>query len=111
MSDRESEMLDKLILEGAIEVVGIDSKTGEFLYAMTNKMQEVSPELYKEHLNSVHKDIMSLWENRYLYIDFMDENPIVTLTPKSFDKEAIKMLSPEDFMALEEVKRVLNSKL
>jgi hypothetical protein len=39
-------MLEHLILQGAVEVSGIDKNTGEMIYSITNKLKEVSPEMY-----------------------------------------------------------------
>lgn len=100
--------IDDLILAGAIEVSGIDSETGEFLYTFTNKMKEVSPELYRLHLNQVHDEIMYFWERGFLELDDMSSNnPRVTLTEKAFNKIAISELPKEKMMALYELKRVL----
>jgi hypothetical protein len=39
----EQDIIDKLILDNALEVVGIDKSNGEFLYAFTPKIKEVMP--------------------------------------------------------------------
>jgi hypothetical protein len=41
-------MLEHLMLQGAVEFQGIDDITGEMMYMITDKMKEVSPEIYKE---------------------------------------------------------------
>ncbi len=43
---RTQMMLEHLLLQNAIEISGIDSETGEMLYSITDKLKEVSPELY-----------------------------------------------------------------
>jgi len=111
MTNEEADLLDKLILDGAVEVSGIDSNTGEFMYIITPKMQKVSPEIYKEYQDSVHNDIMKLWENGFLSIDFTEENPMVFLTDKAYSRDDISSLSQQDFLALEEIKRITNDKL
>jgi len=40
-------MLEHLILQGAVEVNGIDKNTGEMIYSITDKLKEVNPEMYK----------------------------------------------------------------
>jgi len=41
-------MIEHLILQNAVEMSGIDSKTGEMLYYITDKLKTVNPKLYKE---------------------------------------------------------------
>lgn len=110
MTNEESDILDKLILDGAVEVAAIDSKTGQFMYVITPKMKDVFPEMYREYQESVHNDIMRLWENGFLSIDFTEENPMVFLTDKAYDEDEISSLSEQDFLALEEIKRVTRNK-
>jgi hypothetical protein len=43
---RTQMMIEHLLLQNAIEISGIDSKTGEMLYSITDKLKEVSPDLY-----------------------------------------------------------------
>ena len=107
MDERERGMIDKLMLAGALEVAGVDSNTGEFLYVFTPKLKEVMPELYNQHLNHVNSEIMRLWEKGFVNVDLMSENPIVTLTEKSFDESALSLLSKEDRWGVEEIKRLL----
>lgn len=109
MDDMTNEILDKLILEGAIEVAGIDKETGDFLYQFTGKLKEVYPALYEEHINHVNSELMRLWEKGFLNINISDENPIVTLTEKAFIKEELDKLSKDDRWGIEEIKRLYKS--
>lgn len=110
MENNENKVIDDLILSGALEVGGVDSKTGELLYVFTPKLKEVNPALYKEHINHVNSELMTLWENGFINIDFMSDTPQVTLTDKAFDKDKISALSQEQQWGIEEVKRLLLSK-
>jgi hypothetical protein len=104
----EEPSIEDLLLAGAIEVYGVDQETGEFLYSFTNKMEEILPELYKEHLNDVHSEIMYFWEHGAVNLLGMDtQNPIVSLTDKAFDKDFISSLTPEKLHSLKEIKRIL----
>jgi hypothetical protein len=47
MNPKSQALLEHLIMQGAIEMSGID-KTGEMTYSITDKLQEVHPELYME---------------------------------------------------------------
>jgi hypothetical protein len=103
----EDAIIDDLILQGALEVVGIDGQTGEFLYSITSKLKEIMPELYDEHMNSVNKGIMDLWEKGFVDIDFNKNDPIVTLSLKSHDINEVKSLPKDLQWALQEIKRSL----
>ena len=107
MSSNEDDLINNLILQGALEVAGLDSETGEFLYAVTPKLQEVMPDMYEDHLKVVNKDLLNLWEKGYLDIDFFLTDPIVTISKKGLDKDEISKLTKPEIWALEEVKRLL----
>ncbi len=107
MTNNEDAIIDDLILQGALEVAGVDAKTGEFLYSVTEKMKDIMPDLYEEHLNTVNKDIMALWEKGFVDIDFSEDNPIVRLNFKAHSIDEVSMLSKDLQWALEEIKRHL----
>lgn len=103
-------IIEKLILDGGLEIVGID-ESGEPLYSFTPKLKILMPELYSEHLNSVNKEVMNLWEKGYVNIDLLSEDPIITMNEKSFIYEEILKLSKEEQWHLSEVKRLLGNKI
>jgi hypothetical protein len=106
--NEEDLIIEKLILDGALEFGGIDATSGEILYTFTNKLKQIMPELYKEHLNFVNSEIMYFWEFGFVSIDDLaDENPRVTLTLKAYDKDKIKELPADKQRSLEEIKRIL----
>ena len=107
MSSNEDELIENLILQGALEVAGVDSENGEFLYAITSRMKEVMPDLYEDHLKTVNKDLLNLWEKGYVNIDFFLPDPVVTISEKGLDKGEISKLTKPEIWALEEVKRLL----
>ena len=107
MSSNEDELIENLILQGALEVAGLDAETGEFLYAVTSKMKEVMPDLYEDHLKTVNRDLLNLWEKGYVNIDLFLPDPIVTISKKGLDKNEISKLTKPEIWALEEVKRLL----
>jgi len=107
MSSNEDELIENLILQGALEVAGLDAETGEFLYAVTSKMKEVMPDLYEDHLKTVNRDLLNLWEKGYVNIDLFLPDPIVTISEKGLDKNEISKLTKPEIWALEEVKRLL----
>jgi hypothetical protein len=108
MEPIEQDIMDYLILNNALEVVAVDSITGELLYSFTPKIKEIMPGLYEEHMNSVNSDILSLWERGYINIDFLLDEPKITLTKKALDKEELKNLSVDDLWSINEIKRLLH---
>jgi hypothetical protein len=104
--DPEQEIMDQLILKNAISLVGFNSDN-EPLYTFTPKIKDIMPELYEEHLNIVNAELMNLWEKGFLNINFLEEDPTVTLTDLAFDLEQINTLSYEEKWSLEEAKRLM----
>ena len=109
MIPEDQNAIDYLLLNGGLQVAGIDSSSGEFLYTFTPKIKEIMPELYHEHMNHVNGELMGLWEKGFINIDLMSENPIVTLTQKALDHNEIAKLSKEDQWSIQEIKRLLKS--
>jgi hypothetical protein len=108
MNPEEQDMMDYLILNNALEVVAVDSKTGELLYSFTPKIKEIMPDLYEDHMNSVNSDILSLWERGYVNIDFLADNPKITITKKALDKNELSKLSVDDLWSINQIRRLLN---
>ena len=107
MIPEDQNAIDYLILNKALEVVGVDSTTGELLYGFTPKIKEIMPELYREHLNHVNSEIMTMWEKGFVNVDLLSDEPIVTLTDKAFDKNEVANLSQDHRWALDEMKRLM----
>lgn len=111
MNDEDSiaEIIDHLILEGGIEVAGVDPDTGEMLYAFTPKVKDIMPELYDDHLNFVNDELMILWEKGYVDINFLMDDPLISLTTKSFIPEEVDKLSKQEKWSLKELKRAIGT--
>lgn len=108
MPDNNDEIIGQLLSSGALEVDGIDSETGEFLYRITDKMERVNKELYDEHINSIYADTMYFWEKGLInFSDFSDTNPTISLTTKAFDPKAIADLPLEKALLFAKVKQAL----
>ena len=103
----EDDQIENMILDGSLEVSGIDEATGEFLYTFTEKLAENYPELYKETQTYFSKEMMFLWENNFVVMDVTDSNPLVSLTEKALNEEQVSKLRPEVQLMLKEVVRVL----
>ena len=110
MSSEEDKIIEKLILQGGMETVGVDEETGELLYSFTPKIKNLMPDLYDEHITDVNACVMNLWEKGFLEIDFFAEEPIITLSKKAFDRIAVEGLSKKDRWNLFEIMRLLHPK-
>lgn len=104
--DPEQEIMDELMIKDAISFIGFNS-SDEPLYVFTPKIKDVMPELYEEHLNIVNAELMNLWEKGFLNINFLEQDPTVTLTDLAFDNDKISALSYEEKWSLEEAKRLM----
>ena len=96
----EDEFIDYLILEGAVEVAGIDKDTGEFLYSFTEKLAEVDPEMYRKSIEMFQSMVRQLWQKGFLDMNIEDANPTVRLNEKAFDPVARATLNAEEESAL-----------
>jgi hypothetical protein len=105
----DDELIEDLILKGGVQAAGIDSQTGELLYAFTPKIKEIMPELYEDHISSVNTEVMGLWEKGYINIDLFQKDPVITLSEKALNKEEVEKLSKRDQWSLHEIKRILIS--
>lgn len=100
--------IEDLILNGALEVAGMDIDTGDMLYNFTDKLKEVSPDLYEEMSNYISTETMSLWVDGFLDIDVTEQNPMVFLTEKAFDESEVGKLSKEKQYTLKEIIRIIS---
>lgn len=103
----EFDEIDRLILNGGLEVAGIDIETGEPLYNFTEKLIDVSPELYKEVSQYFSNEAMSLWSEGFLDMDVTEKNPMVSLTPKALDEKEVEKLTKDKQYTLKEIIRVI----
>ena len=107
----DGEMINKLILDGGLEVASVDNDTGELLYSFTPKMKEIMPEIYQDHMHNVNSEIMNLWEKGFINMDLLQEDPLITLTLKALNKDEVKTLSKQERWSLFEVVRLLQRKV
>jgi hypothetical protein len=105
--DRDEVLLD-LLEKGAIEVSGVDPKTGDILYIFTDKLKEIDPHLYNAVNESFYKDLLSLWEKGYISMDITQDNPVVSLTNKAITDLNLDSLSAEEKSYLQELIRKLS---
>jgi len=111
MNNEEDGLIDDLILSGALEIAGVDDQTGQFLYSITSKMKDLMPDLYKEYMQNINKELMILWEKGFIDIDLMEDDPTVFLTKKSLDEDEISQLDKDQMWSLSEIKRISDFKI
>ena len=109
MSDPD-EIIDRLILNGGLEPVGIDAETGETLYRPTDILGMIDPDLSKEMSIYFSQTAMRLWEKGFINMDVTLKDPSVTLAEKSFHVELINSLPKEERAIIQEIIRVLSEK-
>ena len=97
--------LVNLIDKGAIAFEGMD-ENGEPIYRFTEKLQEVAPDLYKMHMSMLNSEIMALWEKGFVDMDLFEENPVVKLTAKAFNKNEVENLNETLYDFLRQIKRI-----
>lgn len=106
--DFVGDMLDKLILDGSVEVAGLDIESGNFVYNFTPKLQENNPELFQSVMSVFYSIVLQLWERGYVDIDLEDEDPMVTLTPKGESLEDIEQLDKMQKEVLQSIVKHFN---
>ena len=95
--DENLTKLEELILKGALEVDGL-TDSGTFLYKFTDKLKDIEPGLFDAIQKRMYREIMLLWESGFVTMDVTEDNPVVNLTDKAFDKDALDKL-PEQIRA------------
>lgn len=105
----EDDKIEEMILNGSLEIAGIDIESGEMLYQFTDKLQQEDPELYEDVNHYFHKEMMSLWQHGFIEMDITQDNPRVKVTEKAFDRNQVKKLSKENQFSLKEILRVLRT--
>lgn len=84
------EWFENMIIEGVIEFAGLDPNTGEMLYNFNKDLENIRPDLFEQMTSSMESDIYKLWEKGFLAMNIADENPLVKITEKSLDTDAIE---------------------
>ena len=103
----DAELIDRMILAGAVQPSGV-TESGEMTFAFTEKLREQFPEVYE----SVNMHMMSLvskfWAMGFINVDMSQEEPVITLTEKGFDKDELDKLDEMDKINLEIIKQAVS---
>ena len=100
-------MIERLILNGSLEVAGVDLETNELLYNFTDKLQVTHPSLYNEFVTFFSQETLELWEHGFLEMDMLSNNPSVRLTEKALDDIEVAKLDKQKQFSLKEIIRIL----
>jgi hypothetical protein len=95
-----------LIENGAIEYAGLN-EDDEPIYNFTEKLKDINPDLFNIHQTQLNREVMFLWEQGFITVDLLQDNPDVGLTEKSFDEESLNSLDDIYKTVLKEIKRIL----
>lgn len=80
----ENMKLEYYIEIGAVELVGVD-KNGEIVYEITEKAEQLAPELWESHLEYVDNQLLELYKSGMLSVEY-DENldALISLTEEGY---------------------------
>lgn len=106
--DMDDEMIERLILDGIVEFAGLD-KDGEMLYSFAPNIEKLAPFIFEAIMNEHRNDVTALWQEGFLDMDVTKDNPVVKITPRALNEEALNSLPPHLRSVLEAIKhRMLN---
>jgi hypothetical protein len=108
MISPEDDAFEELLLNGAIEISGIDEQSGEMLFTFTEKLKDVDPKLYDKMTDFFHQELMRLWEKGFISMDITQKNPTVSLTQKALDEIEIGSLTVDQRVHLEDIIKKLS---
>jgi hypothetical protein len=100
----DQNIIDEMLLSGAIEVSGVHKDTGEFLYSFTPKLKDVSPEFANHIDNLFYRTILSLWEKGFINGNLEDADPNITLTESANDIDKVLTLTDFEQVILSNIK-------
>lgn len=103
----EDDLIDRLILDGALQPAGIDIESGEMLYNFTEKLKDVNPKLHDEFSAYFSEETKVLWQHGFIDMDITQKNPIINITKKALDPEAVAKLDKDKQYTLKEIIRIL----
>jgi hypothetical protein len=101
--DPEDNVFEELLLNGAIEIVGIDEQSGEMLFNFTEKLKDVDPFLYEKMNDFFYQELLGLWEKGFISMDITQKNPKVSLTQKALDEIEVNNLTTDQRIHLEDI--------
>lgn len=100
-----TELIEFLLEEGALEILGYDSVGDTFTYKITEKCKEIYPELYQTHFEMIGEMAQDLWMRNIIDIIFTEGQTVVGVTKEQFDyiKSNILEFPEEERLFLESI--------
>jgi len=108
MFSSEDDAFEELLLSGAIEICGIDEKSGEMLFRFTDKLKDLDPRLYDKMTEFFHKELLALWEKGFISMDVTEKNPSISLTDKALNAIETESLTIDQRLHLEDIVKKLS---
>ena len=85
MDDDFDSRLEYYLSIGAIELVGVD-EFGEVLFQLTDKAEEVAPELMVAHQEYVDKTLLDLYEKNLISVEYNENlEAIIGISPEGIE--------------------------
>jgi len=98
MDDEDfSERLSYYLEIGAVELVGMDPD-GEILYQLTDKAEEVAPELMEAHQDFIDKTLLELYEKDLISVEYNENlEAMISISPEGIEiAKRYGLIEPED---------------
>lgn len=108
MENNSEESIEYLILNGYVEVSGIDPEAGNFLYSFTEEAKKIIPDLKRQLDEEFYSSIVYLWELGFLDMDIDSENPVVSLNEKALSSSEVSRLPDDHRNALKNIIDAMN---
>lgn len=89
-------IVDNLVMQGFLEIDGIDSSSGEFLYKVNPELYKIIPDLNEKLEAAFLDEVYNLWVKGMVNMDTTVENPLVSLTENAFDEDKVSELTVEE---------------
>lgn len=89
-------IINNLALNGYIEIEGIDPESGEFLYKVSDRLNELIPDWHQRVQEAFLDEVYNLWVKGFVTMDVTLRVPTVKLTENAFDENKIKNLSLDE---------------
>jgi hypothetical protein len=91
-----NQIIDNLAINGYIEVDGIDAESGEFLYKVSDKLNELIPNWREKVQEAFLDEVYNLWVKGFVTMDMTQLSPTVRLTEDALDPEKVSKLSLDE---------------
>ena len=105
--DMAASFIEFLVDNGCMEVIGVN-EDGEFLFSMTEKMQEVFPEIWDEVLAMTNTAINGLWQKGLVEVICQPDGQILVSPNQNTLKYKEYELEEEELMTIETIINRMN---